>query len=366
MPHISPHIAQLHILHLEDSLPDHALLVREFQKSATPVQIERVERLDQFADALVRTDFDVVLADYRLAGFTALDAWQVMRDRKIRLPFVLLSGAIGESLAVQAIQAGISDYLPKQDLHKVRSVTQRAIESHRILIAKERADTELAQSEQQLARFAEHLQTTIEQERGAIAREIHDDVGGALAAIRFDLAWLARHTGDTQTLQHIGAATEMLQQAIEAAQRIMMNLRPAILDQGLVAAIQWLQANFSRRCGVRATLDAQLVMEALPKNVELTVFRTAQEALTNISKHAKCSAVDIRLSSDSNYLTLEISDNGQGMTHATPSQQGGFGLKGLQERAKTVGGWIDISSIPNAGTAITLTIPLAQEAQSAP
>jgi len=361
MPNSNQNPAVLHILHLEDSLADHQLVVREFRHSSKPVTIDRVERLQDFEAALKTSAFDIVLADYRLAGFTAIDAWQLMREQKLRLPFVLLSGAIGESAAVQAIQAGISDYLPKEDIHKLRHVVQRAIEMHAILRSKELADAELAQSEKQLAEFAQHLQSTIEQERAAIAREIHDDIGGSLAAIRFDLSWLERHTTQVESLGHVRAATDMLQHAVEASQRIMMNLRPAILDHGLVAAVQWLTQNFAKRTGIQTTLNSHLKTGKLPSKVELTVFRTAQESLTNISKHAQCTHVTIDLTADSHFVTLEVSDNGQGMTTTESSSAGGFGLKGLQERAKTVGGWIDISSTDGGGTSITLMIALASD-----
>ncbi len=352
-----PHPA-LRVLHLEDSVQDHLLVKREFQKSREPVDILCVENLPAFEQALTSTRFDVVLADYRLPGFTALDAWHVMQRLSVRLPFILLSGAIGETAAVQAIQAGISDYLPKEDLSKLRHVTQRAIEMHNIVLARERADAELLQSQRQLASFAEQLQITIEQERAAIAREIHDDIGGSLAAIRFDLAWISRHTTDTTTLNHVDSATEMLQHAVQASQRIMMNLRPAILDQGLGAAMQWLGDSFSRRTGIATQINAQLQTEQLPKAVQLTAYRTAQEALTNASKYARCTQVKIDLVGDEHFLTLEIADNGQGMIEELAPEGGGFGLSGLKERAKTVGGWLDVSSQKGEGTSITLSIPL--------
>ncbi|MCW2312769.1 hybrid sensor histidine kinase/response regulator [Rhodoferax antarcticus] len=356
----------LRVLHLEDSPQDHLLVKREFQKSGEPLEILCVENLPAFEQALTATRFDVVLADYRLPGFTALDAWQVMQRLSIRLPFVLLSGAIGETAAVQAIQAGMSDYLPKEDLAKLRHVTQRAIETHRIVLAREHADAELLQSQRQLASFAEQLQLTIEQERAAIAREIHDDIGGSLAAIRFDLAWISRHTLDTTMLTHVDAATEMLQHAVQASQRIMMSLRPAILDQGLAAAMQWLGDSFSRRTGIATQIKAQLQTEQLPKAIQLAAYRTAQEALTNASKHAQCTQVKIDLVGDEHFLTLEIADNGQGMTETTAPQGSGFGLNGLKERAKTVGGWLDVSSHKGKGTSITLSIPLNGQVSQPP
>ena len=351
--------AVLRVLHLEDSASDHLLVKREFQKSGAPVDIMRVENLKTFRSALLENDFDVILADYRLPGLTALDAWTLMNELSVRLPFVLLSGAIGETAAVQAIQAGISDYLPKEDLSKLRHVTQRAIEMHHIVLAREQADAELKHSQKQLASFAEQLQSTIEQERAAIAREIHDDIGGSLAAIRFDLAWMERHASETSMLAHVQAATDMLQHAVEASQRIMMNLRPAILDQGLVAAIHWLGDSFSRRTGIPTQIKAELTNDSLSKDIQLTAYRTAQEALTNASKYAQCTQVKIELAGDEHFLTLEVADNGLGMTDQHTGTSGGFGLTGLRERAKTVGGWLDVSSQRGQGTAITLSIPLS-------
>ncbi len=358
MTNEAPPSPPLCILHLEDSALDHALVERELRKSGNALDIQRVETLADFADALSARSFSVILADYRLPGFTALDAWQLMQDQKLRTPFILLSGAIGESAAVAAIKLGISDYLSKNDLGRLRHVIQRALEMHRIVLAKELADAELADSEKRLASFAEHLQATIEQERAAIAREIHDDIGGSLAAIRFDLSWLGRHTADPATLSHVSAATEMLQHAIEASQRIMMNLRPAILDQGLAAAIQWLASSFTKRSGIEASLRSAQPLGLLDKAVQLAAYRTAQEALTNIGKYANCSQVKIDLSDTEGVLTLEISDNGQGITEQDRLKPKSYGIRGLKERAKTVGGWLDVSSQPGHGTSIILSIPL--------
>jgi two-component system, NarL family, sensor histidine kinase UhpB len=358
MPNDDQKHATLSILHLEDSEQDHLLVKREFQKLGETLAIRHVENLEDFEKALKQTHVDVVLADYRLPGFTALDAWQLMKNQSIRLPFILLSGAIGETAAVQAIQAGISDYLPKEDLPKLRRVTQRAIEMHHIVLAKEQADAELALSQKQLASFAEQLQNTIEQERAAIAREIHDDIGGSLAAIRYDLAWMERHSPDASTLKHVRTATEMLQHAVQASQRIMMNLRPAILDQGLAAAIHWLGDSFSRRTGIATIITAHLKNNQLTKAIQLTAYRTAQEALTNASKYAQCTQVKIELTGDEHFLTLEITDNGLGLPDSLAPQEGGLGLIGLKERAKTVGGWLDVSSQRGRGTSITLSIPI--------
>ena len=349
----------LRILHLEDSALDHELVKRALLKSNEPCELERVETLNEFGRRVKEFEFDVILADYRLPGFTALDAWHILQQQAQQPPFILLSGAIGEPAAVAAIKTGISDYLAKDDLGRLAQVIRRAIEVHSIRRAKDLADSELARSEKRLADFAEHLQMAIEQERAAIAREIHDDIGGALAAVRFDLSWIGRHTADILTKQHVTAATEMLQQAIGASQRIMMNLRPAILDQGLVAAVQWLAGGFAKRTGIKTTVHTAPETGTPSKAIQLVAYRTAQEALTNIAKHAACDQVTIDLSDAEYVLTLEIKDNGKGISPAELNKAQAFGLKGLQERAKTVGGWLDVSTHLGSGTSIILSVPLA-------
>ena len=356
---------QLHILHLEDSELDHQLVCRALTQDKLAYAIRRVDTLEAFADQLAQQHYDIVLADYRLPGFTALDAWQQLQASGQRLPFVLLSGAIGEPAAVAAIQLGISDYLPKDRLANLARVIASALEVFKAKAAEARAVAELAASEQRLAHFAQHLQTAIENERAAIAREIHDDIGGSLAAVRLDLAWLARHAPTPEAQAHVGAANEMLQHAIGASQRIMMNLRPAILDQGLYPAIQWLAESFQRRSGVKTSLHGNQPDLQSRKPIQLTAYRTAQEALTNISKYAQCSQVKIDLSDAEGVLTLEISDNGTGIAPEALAKPAAFGIRGLKERARVAGGWLDISSRAGQGTTVTLTIPLDGAAVSA-
>lgn len=348
----------MRILHLEDSTVDHELVRLALKKSGENCVLERVETLEDFGKRVQTRDFDVILADYRLLGFTALDAWQILQKQSQPPPFILLSGAIGEPAAVSAIKMGVSDYLSKDDLGRLAQIIRRAREVHSIRQAKEIADIELALSERRLADFAEHLQMTMEQERAAIAREIHDDIGGALAAVRFDLSWIGRHTADPMALEHVTAATEMLQHALGASQRIMMNLRPAILDQGLVAAVQWLAAGFTKRTGIETTVHAHPEKAPIYKAIQLVAYRTAQEALTNISKYANCDQVTIDLSDAESVLTLEIKDNGKGISHAELNKPKAFGIRGLHERAKTVGGWLDVSTNCNTGTSIILSVPL--------
>lgn len=349
----------LRILHLEDSPLDHELTRRALTQANISFEIQRVETLADFVQAIQEQIFHIVLADYRLPGFTALDAWAATQAIGLHMPFILLSGAIGEAAAVQAIQLGVSDYLHKDALSTLGRVIHRALDAFQIKAAEEKAQQALTLSERRLAEFAGHLQDTIENERASIAREIHDDIGGSLAAVKLDLAWLSRHTPSGEAREHLNAAIDMLQHALGASQRIMMNLRPSILDQGLVPALQWLISSFEKRTGISTTLEAPRIEASLDRAIELTAYRTTQEALTNVSKHAKCSAVRVEMSDSEGVLTLEITDDGQGISGADLEKPRSFGVRGLQERAKSAGGWLDISSIPGKGTSIILSIPLA-------
>ena len=347
----------MRILHLEDSLTDHQLACNALKALGLPFVVKRVDSLSEYESQIINDTFDLILADYHLPGFTAIDAWSATPSNFLG-PFILLSGAIGEAAAVSAVQLGIADYLHKDELFKLGRVISRSIHVRRIALEKEAADRELIESRQRLAQFANHLQETIEVERAAIAREIHDDIGGSLAAIKLDLAWISRHTKEAGIQLHLDTATTMLQHALGASQRIMHDLRPAILDQGFIAAANWLMQSFEQRTGIRTLVITTQATEEHAKDVQLAAYRTVQEALTNISKYAACSLVKLDISDFDGVLTVEISDDGRGFSDFERNKREAFGLRGLEERARSVGGWLDISSTPGLGTAIILSIPL--------
>jgi two-component system sensor histidine kinase UhpB len=351
----------LQILHIEDSPADQGLARIILRRAGMSCHIQPVETLEALRQALQAQSFDLILADYHLPGFTALDAWALVEPLPARPPFVLLSGAIGEAAAVDIMRLGMTDFLRKEDIARLPMVVKRAMEMHEVQRAKKRVMAELAQSERRLAELAEHLQSSIEKERASIAREIHDDIGGSLTSVKFDLAWITRNAPADQPLHaHAVAALEMLQHALGASQRIMMNLRPPVLDQGLVAAVQWLAESFERRTGVAVHMRTSSQQIAASPEIQLVAYRTAQEALTNIGKYAEASRVEIDLSDHEGFLTLEVTDNGLGMTPAQRDKPRSFGLRGLQERARTVEGWLDVSSQPGQGTSIIVSVPLRE------
>ncbi|HSI59173.1 MAG TPA: histidine kinase [Ideonella sp.] len=347
----------LRVLHLEDSDLDHDLAMAHLRRGGLDVEVHRVDGEIGFREALT-ADWDVILSDFNVPGFSGLRALEIVREGGVEVPFILVSGEIGEDVAVAAMRDGASDYLLKNNLARLAPAIEHAIAASETARARKAADRELAASRQRLSELAQHLQTSVERERAAIAREIHDDVGGSLSALKFDLAWMARHATTTPELKlRIDSAMETVTHALEASQRIMHNLRPAILEQGLVAALQWMANRFERRTGVACVFRTSHDNPQLPAGVPLVAYRTAQEALTNISKHAQATKVSIDMSMAQGVLSLEVSDNGRGLSGADLAKVRSFGIRGLHERASTVGGWVDLSS-GAGGTTLILSIPL--------
>jgi signal transduction histidine kinase len=351
----------LRVLHLEDSEIDHELAMAWLARDGRRLQTLRVETEAGFRAAL-EEDWDAVVSDYNLPGFGGTQALEILKESGRLLPFIIVSGEIGEDVAVQAMRDGASDYLLKSNLARLAPALDHAIDANETRRAREAADRELAASRQRLSELAQHLQTSVETERAAIAREIHDDVGGALTALKFDLAWIARHSADAAVQQRAQSALDMAAHAVEASQRIMHNLRPAILEQGLVAALQWMASRFEGRTGVACEFRTSHEHIELPAGLPLVVYRAVQEALTNISKHAQATRCAIDLSLARGVLSVEVSDDGCGLAAEDLAKTKSFGIRGLRERAETVSGWVDLTS-SERGTTLILSVPVKASAR---
>ena len=350
---------RLRVLHLEDSELDHQLMLAQLQRGGLDVHVMRIETASEF-DAALEQDppWDVIVSDYNLPGFSGMAALEQLRASGLAVPFILVSGEIGEDTAVEAMRNGASDYLLKNNLARLAPAMLHAFEAAQAERARRAADLELTQSKERLRELAQHLQTSVENERAAIAREIHDDVGGSLTALKFDLAWISRHSSLNPSVgERAQQALETVSHAIEASQRIMHNLRPAILEQGLGAALQWMATRFEKRTGIVAMFQTSDESMQLPALVPLVAYRFAQEALTNVSKHAHASRVGIDLSLAGGVLSLEVSDDGRGLGSDDLGKARSFGLRGLHERASTVGGWVDLTS-DASGTTLILSVPI--------
>lgn len=225
------------------------------------------------------------------------------------------------------------------------------------------AAEELEQSRAELRALAARLQATREEERTRIAREIHDELGQALTALKLDLAWLGtkRPRGNSGAFRLIDMSiTDRIDETMQVVRRIASELRPSVLDQlGLEAALEWQGQEFGARSGIEVTMDLCADECTIPDDLGSSVFRIFQESLTNVARHARAKRVTIRLIQTADRVTLEVSDDGIGIPPERLEGTASLGLVGMRERALACGGELSITGQPNQGTTVLLTVPLS-------
>ncbi|OJW57974.1 MAG: sensor protein [Thiobacillus sp. 65-1059] len=223
------------------------------------------------------------------------------------------------------------------------------------------AEAEIRRSRAQLSALAAHVEAVKEQERLHLAREVHDDLGGNLTAIKIGLSWLKRHLppGEAGLIERTAYLDNVVDQTIEATHRIASNLRPAMLDFGIVSAIGWQLQRFGRNTDIAHELSAPDTAIPLDPELAIAVFRIVQEALTNVAKHARASKVKVSLVRDRDGLRVSVTDDGQGIQpRRGKSGQHGFGILGMRERAAALGGELSVQPARRRGTQVSLRIPL--------
>ena len=191
---------------------------------------------------------------------------------------------------------------------------------------------------------------------------MHDEIGGALTALKMDTAWVSERLPATETglAEKLSVMRQTLDHTVAATRRISSNLRPMMLDDlGLVPAVEWLVHDFERYSGITCELAISLPEIAMPDDHATAVFRLLQESLTNIAKHAKASHAEIAMDMEDGRLNLTIRDNGVGFDPAAPRGSQSFGLLGIRERLYLLSGEVRIESSPGNGCVIEIQIPLS-------
>lgn len=219
-------------------------------------------------------------------------------------------------------------------------------------------EEELTHSRQQLRNLAAHLDRIRENERRHLAREVHDELGQKLTAMRFEVAMLGTSREPSQLAQVAAALTQQIDETIEAVRSIASDLRPAVLDLGLAAAIEWQVKDFCRRTGMAYGLKLKGEEIDLDNERATAVFRIVQESLTNTLRHAQASKVEVSMRKVGDRLLLQVADNGVGLSAAALEKSRTFGIAGMRERVLLLDGAIEISGHPGHGTTLKVSIPL--------
>ena len=224
--------------------------------------------------------------------------------------------------------------------------------------------TERKRAQQTLQDYSRRLLEVQEAERQNLSRELHDEIGQSLTAIRINLEWIRRSNVAAHTLPRIEESIDVVDDAIRRVRELALELRPSLLDDlGLASALRWYADRFSLRTGINAQVVGDLQRnKQIPRDIETACFRIVQEALTNVARHSFATRASVSISQRDDELHLVIFDNGIGF-EVDAFRSGGLsstalGLRGMEERALTVNGHIDIVSQPRAGTQILVAVPL--------
>ena len=227
---------------------------------------------------------------------------------------------------------------------------------------RKRTEDEYRGSTDQLRELSARLQSVREEERTHIARVIHDELGQTLTGLKMDVAWLQRHLDRQQPalLEKTQEMSDLIDTTIQTVRRISSELRPGILDDlGLVATIEWQLQEFQTRSGIQGKLISAPEETTLDADGATAAFRIFQEILTNVARHAQATQVEVILEESASFLTLQVQDNGRGITDGEINSPKSIGLLGMQERARLRAGEVQFQGTPGKGTAVTVRLPLS-------
>jgi signal transduction histidine kinase len=341
---------QLSVLIIEDDKEDAELAVNYLRKGGYDVNYVLVDNESGMRKALGSQKWDLILSDYSMPEFDVPSALAIYREFDADIPFLVISGAIGEEKAVEMLKAGAHDYLLKDNMKRFVSVVER--ELREVLVHRE-----LLKANKQLEQLNQYIIDAREEERAIISLEIHDELGQALTALKLDLNWVRGHIHDTTgSVDKLTRMIEMTNRIVKKVQLISSELRPGLLDDlGLESTIEWYCGEFEERSGIKCNL----ALEELPfedRKINLSLFRILQEALTNVIRHSGASVVNVELNYLKPVIKMIIEDNGKGIPAEKFESGNSLGLIGMHERAKQCGGNIEFITNNNEGTKVIVSV----------
>lgn len=358
-----PFKKDLAILLLEDNSTDAELVEHVLQKSGWTFTVDRVDSRESFQRQLERQAHDVILSDYALPAFDGYAALTIAKQRNPDVPFIFVTGTMGEEVAIETLKNGATDYVLKTGLKRLVPAVQRALREAAERRERKRAEDKVQRSYAQLRALTGYLQYVREEERTRIAREVHDELGQALTGLKLDLSWIATRLPKDRRSVHLKLKTMSahIDATVKTVRRIATELRPGILDDlGLLAAIEWQANEFQTRTGIQCTVTTTVTETIWDHSFTTAFFRIFQETLTNIIRHAKASRVEVQILEDGGRLILSVKDNGRGISEEEITNTRSLGLIGMRERAALLGGDITLSGAPGQGTTVIVRIPVPQ------
>jgi two-component system, NarL family, sensor histidine kinase UhpB len=351
----------LKILHLEDVSFDVEMVERELKKGNIIFEKLVVDNKVDFENALDNFLPDIILSDHSLPSFDSSGALELVKQKAPNTPFILVTATVSEEFAVNVLQRGASDYILKSNLKRLPSAVINAIEKSKMILDKAVAEQELKHSYEQVRKLASHLQDIREEERAFMAREIHDELGQQLTALKLDISWMIlKLTGaDDAIREKVQNMENMISVSLKTVKKLATELHPALLDKlGIIEAIKWQSREFEKRTNIKLELILPEEPVVLSTKTAIALFRIYQESLTNILRHAGAANVSCKLVVANDHVTFIIKDDGVGFDITEIEKKQSLGLLGMKERTVMIGGKYEIISEPDHGTTVSVILPV--------
>lgn len=358
----------LRVLLVEDVASDAELVQHALKRDGIDAVFQRVDTEADLAARMGTFAPQVVLSDFSLPGFSGIAALELVHRRNPELPFIFVSGTIGEERAIESLKSGAIDYVLKTNLARLGPAVRRALEQTSERAARARAEEELAEAHQRQRMLSRRLIRAQERERADIARELHDEVGQAFTALKIQLEMLRRAKDAADSATRIDECAEIVGTALAQVRNLSLGLRPPQLDEfGLISALRSHVERMARTGTTEISFEADPQIGRLHPDIEIACFRIAQEALTNALRHAQADRIRIMLRINADTLALIVKDNGRGFDVRLANEQAlrgtSMGVAGLQERALLAGGSVRIDSEVGSGTEVVARFPLKSPAR---
>lgn len=353
------------ILFLEDNPDDVELMQNELDLANLSYISKGTYKKHEFIDIVKTFQPHVILADYSLQSFDGVKAYKMLRSEGLSVPFILVTGALSEMLALDCLKVGIDDFVLKASYKRLPTAIVRAVEKREAQEAKDKMGEELKKSHEELRQLLHRHHVSLEEERLKIARDLHDELGQMLTALKIDISMLLKKILTTRpfderyVVNEFQSITNLVDNLTQSVKAISRGLRPETLDPlGILESIKCQAIEFEKRNEIicRTILPDQPL--ELSKELSIAIYRIVQESLTNISRHAQAEEVEIRLSVAGTQIFLEIKDDGIGIQEDQVHSSKSLGLIGLRERVHVLGGVSTITGNPLDGTIITVILPI--------
>ncbi len=352
------------ILFLEDNDTDVDLMQSELILSNIPFDSKVIYMKHDYLNAVSDFQPDIILADYNLPSFDGMQAFRQLRKKHLYIPFILVTGVLSEQVALECLKEGVDDFILKSSFKRLPMAISNAVKKKEIEREGARMAEELRKSHEELRLFLSKEQMAREEERLIIARDLHDELGQVLTALKIDITMFGKKAlsegkyDQKELTNEYRDILKVVDRITQSVKRISSGLRPEILDElGVIEAIKWLAQEFERRNQIKCQIRLPDELN-VNKNFPITLFRIVQETLTNIARHAQATRVKIELKLENNILFLEISDNGIGIKQEEIDSSSSLGIIGIRERTSSLNGNFKITGRKDLGTVVSVTIPI--------